>query len=64
MWHYAEQKRGTQGVGRRDLIESDHLENLGVDGRIIFKMDLQEVGREEAWTGLLCLRIGTGSVRL
>jgi hypothetical protein len=27
-------------------------------------MDLQEVGREEAWTGLLCLRIGTGSVRL
>jgi hypothetical protein len=27
-----------------NLREGDHLEYTGVDGRIIFKMDLQEVG--------------------
>ena len=44
---------GTYGEGRgvywvwwRNLRERDHLEDPGVDGRIIFKMDLQEVGCE------------------
>jgi hypothetical protein len=32
------------------------LPYLGVDGRIILEIDLQEVG----WTGLIWLRIGTG----
>jgi hypothetical protein len=29
---------------RGGLRERDHLEDLGVDGRIIIKVDLQEVG--------------------
>jgi len=39
------------------------LGDLGADGRIIFKMDRQEVGWAK-WTGLIRLRIGTGGVLL
>jgi hypothetical protein len=35
------------------------LEDLGIDEKIILKMDLQEVGWG-TWTGLIWLRIGTG----
>jgi hypothetical protein len=38
--------------------ESDHLEDLVVYGRIMRKMDLEDV-RWEKWTGLIWLRIGT-----
>jgi hypothetical protein len=38
-------------------VERDHLEPLGVDGRIIFKW-VFEVW-EGTWTGLIWLRIGT-----
>jgi len=31
-------------VKRRVLRERDHLEDVGVDGRTILKMDLQDVG--------------------
>jgi hypothetical protein len=41
-----------------NLRKRDHLEEPGVDGRIL-KMDLQEV-IWGAWTGLIWLRIGTG----
>ena len=41
-----------------NLRRTDHLEELGVDGRIL-KMDLKDVVWG-AWTGLIWLRIGTG----
>jgi hypothetical protein len=44
---------------RQDLIERDHLENIGIDRRIILKLKFKKVDRE-AWTGLIWLRIGTG----
>jgi hypothetical protein len=42
-----------------NLIERDHLEDIGVDGRIILKWSLNnwEWG---SWVGLIWLRIGTG----
>jgi len=41
-----------------NLRERHHLEDQGLDGRIILKWILNEwdVG---AWIGLICLRIGT-----
>ena len=42
---YGGRERCAQGFGRGNLRERDHLGEHDVDGRIIFKMDLQEVGR-------------------
>jgi hypothetical protein len=41
-----------------NLRKRDHLEEPGVDGRIL-KMDFQDLVWR-AWTGLIWLRIGTG----
>jgi hypothetical protein len=39
-----------------NLRESDHLENPGVDGRIISKWTFRKW--DGAWTGLICNKIG------
>jgi hypothetical protein len=40
-----------------NLLERDHLEEIGVDGRRMFKWILKKwSGR--LWVGLICLRIG------
>ena len=46
-----------------DLREGDHLEDLGVDGRILTKCIFIKWDGE-VWTGLLRLRIGTDGGRL
>ena len=45
------------------LRERGHLEDAGVDWRIIFKMDPQEVDMG-VWTGSMWLRIRTGGGHL
>jgi hypothetical protein len=42
-----------------DLIERDHSEDSGIDGRIILIWIFRK-WYEESWTGLFWLRIGTG----
>jgi hypothetical protein len=54
-------------VGRRGIYRvlvgkpegKSHLENTGIDGRIIFRWIFRKWD-VEAWTGLSWLRIGTG----
>jgi len=42
-----------------DPRKKDHVQDLGVDGKIILKWIFKR-WNEETWTGLLRLRIGTG----
>jgi len=42
----------------RNIRETDHLEDLGVDGKIILKWIFNNWD-EQTWTGLVWLRIGT-----
>jgi hypothetical protein len=56
---YGRQERCIQGFGEGDLRERDHLEDPGVDERMILEWIFKK-GDGETWTGLVWLRIGTG----
>ena len=49
-----------QSFGGEDLLEREHLENLGLDGKIILRQIFKKL-YAEAWTGLFWLRTGTDS---
>jgi hypothetical protein len=59
MWHVWKKMEVHTGFSCGDLTERDHLEDPGVNRRIIIKWILKKRD-EESWTGLIWLRIGTG----
>jgi hypothetical protein len=54
-------RRGTYRFWWVDQSEVNHLEDLGVDGRIIITLIFTK-WNGEVWTGLLWLRIGRGKL--
>jgi len=44
--------------GRRNLKERDHLQGLGIDGKVIVEWILWKEGGK-VWTGCVYLRTGT-----
>jgi len=63
MWQLWDRERVLTGFWWGDLRERDHLEDLGIDWRIILQWVFKKrCGR--AWTGLTWCRIGTGGGHL
>ena len=63
MWHVWRRGEFHSGLWCGDLMEGDHLEDLGVDGRITLKL-VSKKWDAEAWTGQLWHRKETGGGRL
>ena len=57
--HYGGARDVHAGLWWGDLRERDHLEGLGLGGRIILKWIFKK-WNGEAWTGLICFKKGTG----
>jgi hypothetical protein len=60
---YGGQERFIQGFGEGNLMERNHLEDLGTDGRLPLRWIFKKWDGE-TWTGAIWLRIGTGGGRL
>jgi hypothetical protein len=58
---YGGQEKCKQGFGGEYLRERGHLEVLVIEGSVVLKW-ISRRGTEE-WTGLIWLRIGTGSIK-
>jgi len=56
-------RRGVYRIWRGTLRERDHLEDPGLDGRIILRWIFRKWD-VEVWTGSSWLRIGTGGGHL
>ena len=63
MWHVLETGEVHTGFWWDNLRERDHLEDLDVDGRLIFKWMFRK-WNGEVWTGFLWIRIRTGGGHL
>ena len=59
MWDVSGRGMVHTGFWWGNLRERDHLEYLGVDGRIILNGPLTD--SLETWTGLVWLRVGTNN---
>ena len=63
MWHVLETAEVHTGFWWGDLTERDHLENLGIVGRMILKFIFKKWDAE-VWIGLIWLRMGKGDGHL
>jgi hypothetical protein len=62
MWHVWETGEWCTGFWWGDLKKRGHLEEVGIDGRVILKWVFKR--RLGSWTRLIQFKIGTGGVLL